>query len=914
MKLKLTNIDEICKDLPEITNHKIFESGKFSKTGLFSQQIFGPVKSFCCACNRITYRGRSNNVSRCEICDVDIVPSEERRKRFAKIELPFKILNPIFFYILTSSRPAMKKIFLNLLNYKAEYFFDSDDKLLKAEKIEVVDENTGEIKEEYPENIEVLKGLSGVIKIIENTSKNDPRPEFKFIKNHFKESTIRNILIIPPDFRPCGNSASGTKIVDEINQLYSRLIIQSNHVRDILFKIDEDNDIFQMNFRHIQSTVLELYNFVLARMSKKKGLIRSNILGKRVDFSGRAVISPNPDLSLDECKIPYVMLLEILKPQLSAYFVNRRICKRYSQAVILIEKCIKDQSDDFYELAEEFCEGKFCILNRQPTLHRMGVLGFKVGIHKGNTIQIHPLVCSAYNADFDGDAMAVYFPVTKEAEEDVDKKIGIWNNLISPTDITSVPQPNQDIILGIYTVTNDENYDTEKEYEKDGKKLSFGKYLFNSCMPEDYPVIKNTITKNKLSVIINDLVLRYPAKVVIKCLDKIKTLGFVKSSIEGYSLGVNDLFNEEMKKISGELTGNIREDLTLLNSNETKNRLKQFKFHEFIDSGARGSWEQARQLVLSRGYVSDVTGRIVPELIRNSLTQGLNQGEFFISSYGARKGLLDTALSTGDSGYLTRQLIYSTVAVRLDDSPEGDDCGSKDYLTIKIKDKRMAKTLLWRYYSDSSHNLHKVTIQNYQSLIGKTIRFRSPIYCKNKKICRKCYGDLHKILHSNEIGIIATQAVGERITQLVLRTFHLSGVAQLGRKSERQEDIIGGIERANKLFHNPKDLNRSDGEGKIVTAAHLTTEIYNLFNPYKGIHSVHYEVIVSVMMWSGDKLWRLNKNRDFETYEWTSILQIPHKTSWLLGCAFSNLKAKLLDGLVKNKEDQENCISDLFKF
>lgn len=437
-----------------------------------------------------------------------------------------------------------------------------------------------------------------------------------------------------------------------------------------------------------------------------------------------------------------------------------------------------------------------------------------------------------------------------------------------------------------------------------GVQLKTGRYLFNKCLPEDYPIIDERIDGKLLTEILNDIAMRYSPKIVINTLDNIKNLGFTQSTINGYTLAIDDLYSKDLMDIADSLTGNMRQDMKILNSDKVMKILKTFSFKDYIESGARGSWEQIKQLVLSRGYVSDSKGKIRPDLIRGSLLKGLNQKEFFNSCWGARKGLLDTALSTGVSGYLTRQLIYSCVFIELDDGVE--DCGTTDYMRIFVENEEMAKSLLWRYFSVKDR-LIKITTSNYKSIIGKHIYLRTPIYCKSQNICKKCYGDLHKILHSNQIGIIATQAIGEITTQLVLRTFHLSGVAKQKEESESQDDIISGLGVANKIFHKPTSVVDINKPSDLVCAT------YKIFNEYKKIHMIHYEVIISAMMWTGDTQWRLLENRDEQSYDWVSILQIPSRASWLLGVAFSNLKAKLLDGLVNKKSDNCNALSRLFK-
>jgi len=385
---------------------------------------------------------------------------------------------------------------------------------------------------------------------------------------------------------------------------------------------------------------------------------------------------------------------------------------------------------------------------------------------------------STHDGVYVQDCMALYFPITEESKNDVKERIGIWNNLLSQTDITLVPRPNQDIILGIYGATQINNGETTDDMltelvEYKGVQLSRGRALFNKCLPEDYPIIDDVIDKRKLLNLLNKIVLSYPPSKVIKTLDKIKNLGFSLSTIRGYTLGLDDIFKEELLKKNKELTGNIVDDMNIIeNSEEVHELLDSLPFSQYIKSGARGSWKQAKQLVFTRGYVSDSKGNIRPDLIRSSMVEGLNQKEFFESCYGARKGLLDTALSTGDSGYLTRQLIYSCINYQIDHNKI--DCCTKDYLEIYVRDKKMARVLLWRNYVDDNGNVIPIRTSNINDIIGKNIKLRSPIYCESEKICKTCYGNLHKILHSDEIGIMAVHSIGERLVQLVLRTFHES--------------------------------------------------------------------------------------------------------------------------------------------
>jgi DNA-directed RNA polymerase subunit beta' len=443
MHLDLLDIDKFAENLKEVTFHKIDEGGKLSKNGLFSQQIFGPINSYKCACPRSPYRGPHSNEEECSICNVKITSSEARRTTFAKINLPFPIINPVFYNLVLKTKPSAKAVMDGILFFRLKVYIDSSDNSLK--KLEDGQELT--------EGNKLLLGIDGVIDYIKYLDSKENKKELKFILKNINMMKIHNVLIIPPEFRNFTKTSNGKYMIDELNRIYKEIIMRSNRIKKLPYNLTEEHDVYRAYFKSIQNFVFDLYNYIFERLSKKKGLIRGNILGKRVDFSGRAVISPNPLLHINECKIPYLIALEILKPQLTAYLVNRKICSRYNQAVSMIEESYKKKTEDLFDIVEEFCEGKICILNRQPSLHRTSILAFKMGIHRGKTIQVHPLHVVPFGADYDGDNMAIYIPVTDIAIKDATDKLAIWHNLISATDGTLVTKFNQDICLGLYLKT-----------------------------------------------------------------------------------------------------------------------------------------------------------------------------------------------------------------------------------------------------------------------------------------------------------------------------------------------------------------------------------------------------------------------------------------------------------------------------
>jgi hypothetical protein len=334
---------------------------------------------------------------------------------------------------------------------------------------------------------------------------------------------------------------------------------------------------------------------------------------------------------------------------------------------------------------------------------------------------------------------------------------------------------------------------------------------------------------------------------------------------------------------------NIQEQLSLISSKKTEELMRNnFKYSYLVDSGARGKWDQVRQIILTRGYISNFNGNILPTPIKHSLIEGLNQEEFFNSTYGCRKGLLDVALNTGNSGYLSRKLIYTCVNLLVSDNV--DDCGTTDYLDVMVHNDKKGRMLVGRYYLGSA-GLEEITIYTYKSLVGKLIKLRSPILCKNEEICHKCYGNLYKDLHSKFIGIIAAQSLGEKSTQLILRTFHTSGVAKVSEDQTdmKQSDIISDLSSVSRALHNKEKKNYKE----------LVDELFNLFSESGSIHHVHFECVVSQMMWKGYRKWRLLANREKYSPDYYSIQSVPEKESWILGLAFSNPKSHILKGILQ---------------
>lgn len=401
MNINILNVDEFCKDLRCVKNPKIFSiKNKFSTDGLFSQQIFGPVTSYTCGCNLPQRLNKYTNIEKCQICDVEFVSNTERSNRFAKIELPFEIINPFLLLVLTEGRYNLKKVLNDILSYNCKYLINKKNiKFIKY--IDKIDKN--EYDTEEFELIDV--GIHGALKIIDYViNDNDVSLKNLFVKQHLEYIKIKNIIVSPPEFRPVlSNSKSFFK--DDLNEIYTLIISKIKKIESIPYKINTNNKIYHSSFSFIQKKAIELADHIIDVTGKKDGFIRNNILGKRVDFSGRAVITPEPSLKINECSIPYIMLLEIYKVQITSYLIQIGKYKRHNLALNYIEDCLKRKSEELFDVVNEFVKDKYCELNRQPSLHRLSFLAFKLKTHIGNSIKVNPLLSEPFNYDHDGDSI-----------------------------------------------------------------------------------------------------------------------------------------------------------------------------------------------------------------------------------------------------------------------------------------------------------------------------------------------------------------------------------------------------------------------------------------------------------------------------------------------------------------------------
>jgi len=886
----LLNFEDFCEDLKEITTTKIYDKKQPHPQGLFSEQIFGPSKNYTCQCG--TYYGISGSGGTCATCEVDVVNSNVRRKRFAKIILPIGVVNPLFYDLLCDlGGRSIKKVL---------------DQLMKDENSILVyddEEEAWNVEKQNPEDVNRthLVGTAAIEVLVKDIS--DYRVEigddaWTIIQDNMDQLIIDQVIVLPPDLRPASKKISkkGQVSSDKINRYYTQILTKKEAMRETIVDARVDRNLFYVYYRQLQKDVNELYAYILEKMSKKEGLIRGNILGKRIDFSGRAVIVPDPTLSMEYCSLPYLMFLELFKLKIAKKIIELRRFKKINNAIDFIDKCIETNNPVLFNTCEDIAKDEVCLLNRQPSLHRLSLLGYKTKISLDKVIKIHPLSCPPFNADFDGDQMAVYIPISEKTKQEVLDRLLVTRNLTNPSNGSLSTTPSQDVILGIYAVTHKIFDELQYDVECKGKTIKADRKLLNDCFPEDYQVIDEEVGGKEINYYLTDVNNRYSNEITAEVLDKVKFLGFKYSTLFGATLSLDECFIDGCleKRDSLYVDDNIREQLDMVSKEETTQYLRDnFKYAYMVESGARGSWDQVRQIVLTRGFISNFRGQIIEEPIKHSFINGLSPKEFFNSTYGSRKGLLDVALNTGTSGYLSRKLIFTCANLQIDRNLE--DCGTTDYLQIYVDNEKKAKMLIGKWMIED-RKLIKMTEYNYLGYVGETINVRSPIYCKNPDICTKCYGELYDMLDSDFIGVIAAQSLGECNTQLVLRTFHTSGVAVLDKDSDgesnedmKQHDIVADLSTVSKLLHKfPKG----------TTPENLVAKLYTCYNISRTIHHVHFECVVSQLMWFNNKKWRLIDNRENNVPKYLSVQTAPSSESWLMGLAFSNPKKHIIRGLL----------------
>jgi len=517
------------------------------------------------------------------------------------------------------------------------------------------------------------------------------------------------------------------------------------------------------------------------------------------------------------------------------------------------------------------------------------------------TIEDYFTFCT-HDGVFVQDSMAVYLPVTEESQAEAKSQALSTNCLLNPTDMKITTTPSQEMVLGLYMLsTIKKGKYAEKVFYK-GEEITEGMKIINDCFPEDFPLINKPITSDVIRQYIYDSFNLYNGNIK-NILDNIKTVGFVYATLIGHTISLKGMLSQTKLRDEIYAMPKVTDQIKEITGERVAKFLREnFAYTDMIESGARGSWDQARQLILSRGFISNFKGNILTTPIKNSFVDGLTPEEFFTSSFGCRKGLLDVAVKTSFSGYLFRKFTFACSNLMLDH--ENEDCGTKHYVSIYITDMKKAQSIngRWVTLDPKDHkSLFMVAPSNIDTIIGKKIFMRSPMYCKSEKICKKCYGELHRYLNNSRfIGSIAAQALGESNTQMVLRVFHTSGVASIDEDSITesgemvQKDIVGALTLISKLVHiYEKNKNADD----------LVTDLFEIYSKDRFFMHVHFECLVSQLMWYDDKhKWRTIEDRHKKPYQMKSIVAIPSLESWIMGVSFSNTKRELINSLLQPGE------------
>ncbi len=913
---------------PETINYRTY---KPERDGLFCERIFGPVKDYECHCGkykRIRYKGIV-----CDRCGVEVTEKKVRRERMGHINLvvpvahiwyfrslpnkigyllglPTKKLDMIIYYERYAVIQAgikeedginymdflTEEEYLDILDTlpkENQYLDDNDpqkfiakmgaealEELLKRIDLDqlsydlrhqAANETSQQRKNEALKRLHVVEAFRGSRDRIEN------RPEWMIVKI---------VPIIPPELRPLVPLDGGRFATSDLNDLYRRVIIRNNRLKRLI-EIKAPEVILRNEKRMLQEAVDSLFdnsrkvnavktegNRALKSLSDilkgKQGRFRQNLLGKRVDYSARSVIVVGPHLKLHECGLPKDMAAELYKPFIIRKMIERGIVKTVKSA-----KKIVDRKDPVvWDILENVLKGHPVLLNRAPTLHRLGIQAFQPTLVEGKAIQLHPLVCTAFNADFDGDQMAVHLPLGNAAVLEAQILMLAAHNILNPANGSPVTVPSQDMVLGLYYITKGRK--TEGDHIVKGQDMIFysaeeviialnekkidlhafikvktkirnregeivdallettvGRVIFNQIVPEEMGFINELLTKKSLRNVIGEIVKNTGMARAAKFLDDMKELGFqtafkgglsfnlqdlnipaakseliqqatneVEDVMGNYNMGFitnNERYNQIIDiwtRINNKLTAHVMDILS--NDNQGFNSV-----YMMLDSGARGSKEQIRQLCGMRGLMAKPQksgasgGEIIENPILSNFKEGLSVLEYFISTHGARKGLADTALKTADAGYLTRRLHD----VAQDMIVVDQDCGGlrgiyttalkdNDDIVEPLYDRILGRVTLYDVHDPETNELLASANQDISEEIAERIEnagiegieIRTVLTCESKRgVCASCYGrnlaSGKRVQLGEAVGVIAAQSIGEPGTQLTLRTFHVGGTA-----------------------------------------------------------------------------------------------------------------------------------------
>ena len=918
-----------------------YRSFKPEKDGLFCEKVFGPVKDWECHCGkykRIRYKGII-----CDRCGVEVTLKAVRRERMGHISLAVPVVHIWFFRSLPSKIGSLLGLSIKQLEkiiYYEHYVVIQPGKsglkyrdIIPEEELYRVKEELGADNEALPANhqdkfIALIGGeaIKEMLKRVDveqtsidlrrvlrdpNTSmqkRSDALRQLR-VADAFviKEKDFENrpewmvldvVPVIPPELRPLVPLEGGRFATSDLNDLYRRVIIRNNRLRKLI-EIKAPEVILRNEKRMLQESVDSLFdnsrktaavrsdsNRPLKSLSDmlkgKQGRFRQNLLGKRVDYSGRSVIVVGPELKLHECGLPKEMAVELFKP-----FIIRKLVERgYVKTVKSAKRMVDKHGPEVWEILEKIVEDHPVLLNRAPTLHRLGIQAFQPVLVEGRAIQVHPLVCAAFNADFDGDQMAVHIPLSPESQIETRLLMLSSHNIIQPSSGRPIAIPSQDMVLGCYYLTKVKpgvtgegmRFGSMEEARMafdnalvdihakiklrwisiNGKEKStsyidttIGRVIFNEIVPREMGFVNELLTKKKIEEIVSRMHSVVGNIRTVEFLDNIKILGFTYATRSGCSIGIADVLSPPNKdKVLSDARTQVEKvqktyRMGLMTDGERYNKIIDIWTHAsndvaaamyesithsnggfnpifmMMDSGARGSRDQIKQLGGMRGLMSKPqksmtgqVGEIIEHPITASFKEGLSVWEYFISTHGARKGLADTALKTADAGYLTRRLVDVAQDVIITEYDCGTILGVK---TSAIKEgeeikESLGERCLGRVAADdvidpstgevaihAGDLIEEETAEMLNNSAIETVEIRSVLTCEAKRgVCSKCYG--RNLASGNLVdigeagGVMAAQSIGEPGTQLTLRTFHIGGVAsRIGEQPQALAKQAGKI-------------------------------------------------------------------------------------------------------------------------
>lgn len=974
---------------PETINYRSY---KPERDGLFCERIFGPVKDYECYCGkykRIRYKGIV-----CDRCGVEVTEKKVRRERMGHIKLVVPVVHIWFFkslpnkigYMLGLSSKKLETIIyyeryvVIQAGLKENEGISKMDLLTEEEYLDILDTLPAEnqmLDDNDPNKFIAKMGADAVRDLLmrlqldqlsydlRHQAANETSQQRKSealkrlrvveafrdgltrIENRPEWTIIQYLPVVPPELRPLVPLDGGRFASSDLNDLYRRVIIRNNRLKRLL-EIKAPEVILRNEKRMLQEAVDSLFdnsrksNAVKAEggralkslsdiLKGKQGRFRQNLLGKRVDYSGRSVIVVGPTMKLHECGIPKAMAAELFKP-----FVIRKLIERGIVKTVKSAKKLVDRKDPvIWEILENILKGHPVLLNRAPTLHRLSIQAFQPKLIEGKAIQLHPLVCGAFNADFDGDQMAVHVPLSQAAVLEAQVLMLSAHNMLNPQNGTPITLPSQDMVLGLYYITKERRSEGDNLVKGEGRKFysaeeviiaynegqldlhapikarvktededgnfvlkltdtTTGRVIFNEKVPEQVPFVNTLLTKRNLKKVIADVLERTDFSVTAGFLDAIKELGFMWAFKGGLSFNLGDLITPTVKQDTldeaqtevdevwdnynmGLITNNERynqiiDKWTYADNFITDNLMKELAEHKqgfnsvymMLDSGARGSKQQIKQLCGLRGLMAkprksgDTGGAVIENPILSNFVDGLSVLEYFISTHGARKGLADTALKTADAGYLTRRLVdvSQDVVIREEDC---DTLRGIETSAFKDNDKiieKLTSRIAGRYtLHDIVHPVTDEIILKAGDFISnrtadyieeegvETVTIRSVLTCETKRgVCTKCYGKnlaTGRIAEAGDaVGIIAAQSIGEPGTQLTLRTFHTGGTASVTKtESELKSKFDGKIE-----FDSMRVTSTKDESGTAQNVVLARTGEIRIVDPESGKQFVSHHI------------------------------------------------------------------------